>query len=247
MNLDALVFGAHPDDAELSMGGTIAKLTSHGLKVGLIDFTKGELGTRGTSETRQKEAFRAAIALKIANRENLNIPDGDVAVSKENLTKVIRAIRKFKPKIIFAPYNNDRHPDHVRASELVKQAYFFSGVIKCRTFDKEKLQEAYRPKKLCYYMQTYTFEPSFIVDITDTFETKMKAVKAYATQFFNPKSKEPETYISSPEFIKFIEARAEFYGFKIGKQFGEPFFTEEEVELDLVHMVKGIEHSKAEK
>jgi len=247
MNLDALVFGAHPDDAELSMGGTIAKLTSHGLKVGLIDFTKGEMGTRGTSETRQKEAFRAAIALKIANRENLNIPDGDVAVSKENLTKVIRAIRKFKPKIIFAPYKNDRHPDHTHASELVKQAYFFSGVLKTKTFDKEKAQDAYRPKKLFYYMQTCTFEPSFIVDIGESFETKMKAVKAYATQFFNPKSKEPETYISSPEFIKFIEARAEFYGFKIGKKYGEPFYTEEEVELDLVHMVKGIEHSKAEK
>lgn len=247
MNLDALVFGAHPDDAELSMGGTIAKLTSHGLKVGLIDFTKGEMGTRGTPETRQKEAFRAAIALKVINRENLYMPDGEVTVSKENLTKVIRAIRKFKPKIIFAPYKNDRHPDHVGASELVKQAYFFSGVLKIKTFDKEKAQDAFRPKKLFYYMQTYTFEPSFIVDITDSFETKMKAVKAYATQFFNPKSKEPETYISSPEFIKFIEARAEFYGFKIGKQFGEPFFTEEEVELDLIHTIKGIEHSKAEK
>jgi len=237
MNLDVLVFGAHPDDAELSMGGTIAKLSSSGLKVGLVDFTRGELGTRGTFETRQKEAFQAAIILKIANRENLLMPDGGVSTDKENLMKVIMAIRKFKPKIIFAPYKNDRHPDHVQASELVKQAYFFSGVKKLKTFDKEKSQEAFRPKKLFYYMQTYTFEPSFVVDISDTFETKMKAVKAYSTQFFDPKSTEAETFISTPEFIKFIEARAEVYGFKIGKKYGEPFFTEEGVELDLPHVL----------
>jgi len=247
MNLDVLVFGAHPDDAELSMGGTIAKLTSHGLKVGLIDFTKGELGTRGTSETRQKEAFHAAIALKIANRENLNMPDGEVSATKENIMKVVLAIRKFRPKIIFAPYKNDRHPDHVHASDLVKQAYFFSGVQKIKTFNKEKAQDAYRPKKLFYYMQTYTFDPSFIVDISSTFELKMKAVRAYATQFFDPKSKEPETFISSPEFIKFIEARAEFYGFKIGKKYGEPFYSEEDVELDLLHLITSTESPKTEK
>jgi len=246
MNLDVLIFGAHPDDAELSMGGTIAKLTSHGLKVGLIDMTKGELGTRGTVETRQKEAFRSAIALKISLRENLQILDGEVAVSQENLIKVITKIRKYKPKIIFAPYKNDRHPDHVHTSEMVKQAYFFSGLQKMKTHDKEKLQHAYRPKKLFYYMQTYTFDPSFVVDISDTFEVKMKAVRAYVTQFFNPRSKEPETFVSTPEFLKFIESRAEFYGFKIGKKFGEPFFTEEEVELDLIHVLGKIENPKNE-
>jgi len=246
MNLDVLIFGAHPDDAELSMGGTIAKLTSHGLKVGLIDLTKGELGTRGTAETRQKEAFRSAIALKISMRENLHIPDGEVTGSKENLIKIISKIRKNKPKIIFAPYMNDRHPDHVRTSELVKQAYFFSGVAKMKTFEKEKLQATYRPKRIFYYMQTYTFEPSFIVDISETFELKMKAVKAYATQFFDAKSKEPETFISTPEFIKFIESRAEFYGFKIGKKYGEPFFTEEDMELDLNHLLEKLENPKNE-
>ncbi|MFA4923277.1 MAG: bacillithiol biosynthesis deacetylase BshB1 [Ignavibacteriaceae bacterium] len=244
MNLDVLIFGAHPDDAELSMGGTIAKLASAGLKVGLIDLTKGELGTRGTAETRQKEAFRSAIALKISLRENLHIPDGEVTVSKENLMSVVLKIRKYKPKIIFAPYQNDRHPDHVHTSELIKQAYFFSGLSKIKSSDKETPQSAYRPKKLFYYMQTYTFEPSFIVDISDTFELKMKAVKAYATQFFNPKSKEPETFISTPEFLKFIESRAEFYGFKIGKNYGEPFFTEEEVELDLINLLEKIDHSR---
>lgn len=233
MNLDVLVFAAHPDDAELSMGGTIAKFTKNNFKVGIIDLTKGELGTRGSAETRQKEAFQAAIALKVAVRENLYMPDGEVTVNKENLMKVILAIRKFKPKIIFAPYFNDRHPDHISVSRLAKRAYFFSGLPKIKTFDKETQQEAYRPKKLFYYMQTYSFKPSFIVDISETFEIKMKAVRAFATQFFDPRSTEPETFISQPGFIKLIESRAQTYGFKIGKEYGEPFFCEEEIEMDL--------------
>jgi bacillithiol biosynthesis deacetylase BshB1 len=235
MNLDVLIFAAHPDDAELAMGGTIAKLSSNGLKVGIIDLTRGELGTRGTAETRQKEAFNAAIALKVAVRENLEIPDGDIKNSKENLLKVIIEIRKFKPKIVFAPYFNDRHPDHIDASSLVKRAMFSTGLSKIETFDKDVLQHHYRPKKLFYYMQTYTFDPTFIVDITDTFDLKMKAVNCYSTQFHNPKSKEPETFISSPEFFNYIKSRAEFYGFSIGKNYGEPFFCEEKIELDLVH------------
>ncbi|MBI2453226.1 bacillithiol biosynthesis deacetylase BshB1, partial [Candidatus Peregrinibacteria bacterium] len=175
MNLDALVFAAHPDDAELSMGGTIARLTKAGLKVGIVDFTKGELGTRGSAELRQQEAFKAAIILKVAVRENLNIPDGNIQRTRDNLMKVIMSIRKFKPKIIFAPYFNDRHPDHIDASKLVKEAMFSSGLIKIKTFEKEVPQNAFRPKKLFYYMQTYTFEPSFIVDISDTFIDKMEA------------------------------------------------------------------------
>jgi len=238
MNLDVLVFAAHPDDAELSMGGTICKLTSNNLKVGIIDFTKGELGTRGSAETRQKEAFQAAIALKIAIRENLNIPDGHIERNKDNLMKVIMEIRKYKPKIIFAPYFNDRHPDHIDASKIVKEAMFATGLSKVKTFDKEVAQEAFRPSKLYYYMQTYTFEPSFIVDVTDSFAMKMKAVKAYETQFHNPKSSEPETFISRPEFINYIESRAQFYGFQIGRHYGEPFYCEEKIEMDLLHLLK---------
>lgn len=240
MNLDVIAFTAHPDDAELAMGGTLLKLALNDLRVGIIDLTRGELGTRGTAETRQKEAFQAAIILKTALRENLSIPDGDIQINRENLIKVIMAIRKFRPKIIFAPYFNDRHPDHVAVSKLVKKAYFYSGLPKIRTFDKEKPQQAFRPEKLFYFMQTYTFIPSFIVDISDTFESKMKAMKAYESQFYNPKSTEPETFISKPGFIKFIESRAEFYGFKIGKNYGEPFYTEESVELNIVDTVKGI-------
>jgi N-acetylglucosamine malate deacetylase 1 len=238
MNIDVIVFAAHPDDAELSMGGTIAKLTKHGYRVGIIDLTRGELGTRGTAETRQKEAFQAAIILKAALRENLNIPDGNIQRNKENLLKIIMIIRKYRPKIVFAPYFNDRHPDHIDTSKLVKEAVFSSGLSKIRTSDKEVAQESYRPDKLFYYMQTYTFEPTFIVDISESFETKMRCVKAFATQFFDPKSKEPETFISRPEFLSYIESRAKTYGFQIGKLYGEPFFCEEKIELDLAAFLK---------
>lgn len=238
MNLDVLVFAAHPDDAELAMGGTIANLTKNNLKVGIIDLTKGELGTRGTAETRQREAFNAAIVLKIAVRENLEIPDGDIKNTRENLMKVIITLRKYKPKIIFAPYFNDRHPDHIDAGNLIKRAMFSCGLAKIKTFEKEVPQNHYRPDKLYYYMQTYTFEPSFIYDISDTFETKMKAVECYSTQFHNPKSVEPETFISRPGFINYIKSRAEFYGFTIGKNYGEPFYCEEKIELDHVSIFK---------
>ena len=237
MNLDVLVFAAHPDDAELSMGGTIAKLSSKKYKIGLIDFTRGELGTRGSADLRQQEAFQAALALKVAIRENLNIPDGNIERNKQNLMKVIMTIRKYRPKIIFAPYFNDRHPDHIDTSFIVKQAMFSTGLIKIKTFDKEVLQQAFRPNRLFYFMQTYTFEPSFIVDVSSCFEIKMKAVNSYSSQFFNPKSTEPETFISKPGFIQYIESRAQFYGFQIGKQYGEPFFCEEKIELDLTGLL----------
>lgn len=233
MNIDAIAFAAHPDDVEIGMGGTIYKLSANNYKVGIIDLTRGELGTRGTPETRQKEAFRAGIALKLTMRENLFIPDGEITVTKENVMKIILAIRKYKPKIVFAPYFNDRHPDHVATARLVKKAVFMSGLPKIKTFDKEVIQEAYRPKKIYYFMQTYTFDPTFIVDISDSFEVKMKAIKCYETQFFNPKSIEPETFISQPGFLNFIESRSQFYGFKIGKNYGEPFYCEESVNLSL--------------
>lgn len=238
MNLDVLVFSAHPDDAELSMGGTIAKLTHNGFKVGLIDLTRGELGSRGTPEIRQKEAFQAALILKAALRENLNIPDGNIQRNKENLMKIILQIRKYRPQIIFAPYKNDRHPDHMDTSALIKEAMFASGLSKIKTFDREVPQQAYRPQKLFYYMQTYTFEPTFIVEITEFFDRKMNAIKSYSTQFFNPKSIEPETFISRPEFLSYLEARSVFYGFQIGKKYGEPFFSEEKIELDINNLLK---------
>lgn len=238
MYLDILVFAAHPDDAELAMGGTIAKLTKQNFKAGIIDMTRGEMGTRGTAEMRQKEAFQSAIVLKTSVRENLSFPDGNIERTKTNLCKLVMAIRKFKPKIIFAPYFNDRHPDHIDASVLVKEAMFTSGLAKFKSYENEVLQEAYRPKKLFYYMQTYTFDPSFIVDISDSFVEKMNAIQAYSTQFHNPRSTEPETFISRPEFLHYIEARSRFFGFQIGKRFGEPFYCEEKIEFDITSLLQ---------
>jgi bacillithiol biosynthesis deacetylase BshB1 len=238
MTLDVLVFAAHPDDAELSMGGTIAKLTNQKYKVGIVDLTKGELGTRGSEKIRQKEAANADKIMNVSVRVNLGIPDGDIRRTKENLLMLIRQIRKFKPKIIFAPYLNDRHPDHHDTSVLVKEAMFSAGLPKIKTVERGIEQTAYRPKKLFYYMQTYTFEPSFIVDISDSFEQKMKAVKAFKTQFYDPNSKEPETFISRPEFFNYLIARSQFYGFQIGKHYGEPFYCEEKIEYDLKNLLE---------
>jgi bacillithiol biosynthesis deacetylase BshB1 len=239
MILDVLLFFPHPDDAELTMGGTIAKLVKNNLKVGIIDLTRGESGTRGNADTRQMEAEKAASILKVTIRENLRIPDGNIEVTKENELKLVSAIRKYKPKLIFAPYLNDRHPDHVNASILAKKAYFSCGLPKVKTYDSKKLQEAHRPKRLFYCMHYYEFTPSFIVDISDTFEDKMKAVSCYGSQFYKPKSKEPETFISRRNFLSYVEARALTYGFKIGKSYGEPFFCEEEIELDLIGLLNG--------
>jgi bacillithiol biosynthesis deacetylase BshB1 len=238
MNLDVLVFGAHPDDVELSMGGTISKFTSQDYKVGIIDLTRGELGTRGTPEIRQKEAFEAALALKATLRENLNIQDGFIDTDSQNIMKIVIEMRKYKPKIVFSPYFNDRHPDHISTSSLVKRAMFLTGLEKVKTFDKEVSQTAFRPKKIFYYMQTYTFDPTFIVDVSDCFQAKMNAVNSYSSQFYNPKSTEPETFISRPIFIDYIEARARHYGFQIGKKYGEPFFCEEKIELDIHSFLK---------
>jgi bacillithiol biosynthesis deacetylase BshB1 len=237
MKTDVIVFGAHPDDAELAMGGTITKLTSNGLNVGLIDLTQGEMGTRGDLETRNKEATKAASILNASFRENLKLQDGNIELTRENSFKVIASIRKYKPKIVFAPYFKDRHPDHIKASQLVKEALFYSGLSKLQILGKNS-DEAYRPEKLFYYMQSYTFDPSFIIDIDDYFENKMKAIKAFKTQFHDPTSSEPETFISRPEFLNFIESRALFYGFKIGKKYGEAFYCEEEIELDLINFLK---------
>lgn len=238
MNLDVLIFAAHPDDAELSMGGTIAKLINSGLKVGIVDLTQGELGTRGSAETRLKEAQKASEILNISHRENLSFKDGFINVQEKYLIKIVSRIRKYQPIIVFAPYFNDRHPDHIGCGLLIKEAMFFSGLPKIVTEDNEKIQSPYRPKKLFYYMQTYEFKPTFIIDISDTFEIKMEAIKAYETQFHKPNSVEPETFISQPNFLKYIEARAKVFGFKIGKDYGEPFFCEEEIEFDLIGFIK---------
>lgn len=237
MKLDVLIFAAHPDDAELSMGGTIAKLSNAGLNVGIIDLSGGELGSRGTIETRKVEAQNASEILKLTHRENLGFKDGDIKFNNEFVRVVVSRIRRFKPEIIFAPYKNDRHPDHIGTSQLVKEAMFFSGLQKVITEYEFKGQEAFRPKKLFYYMQMYEDNPSFVINISETFDAKMQAIRAYVTQFHNPEIEGPETFISQPNFLKFIEARARYFGFKIGKDYGEPFYCEEEIEFDLINFI----------
>jgi N-acetylglucosamine malate deacetylase 1 len=237
MNLDVLIFAAHPDDAELSMGGTIARFTSSGIRTGVIDMTEAELSTRGTTELRRKENKLASEILKIDYRENLGLPDGGLKPVKEYVDLAVAKIREFKPKIIFAPYFNDRHPDHVGAAQIVKEAFFFAGLSRYEIIGNNKSHEAYRPSKLFYFFQTYETEPAFITDISEFYETKMDAVRAYSTQFYNPESLEPETFISKQNFIMFLEARARYYGFKIGRNYGEPFFCEEHIEYDFKNLL----------
>lgn len=237
MNLDILVFAAHPDDAELSMGGTIAKFSSKGLKVGVADLTKAELSTRGNVITRAKETAAASKVLKLKIRENIGIKDGNISITQENLKKVVTSIRRYKPKIVFAPYFNDRHPDHIDASHLIKRAVFSSGLEKFKTVVAGKPQGHYRPQKIFYYMQTYLFQPTFIVDISEHFEQKMKSVNEFKSQFHNPSIKRDDTFISKPEFLDYVKARAEFYGFQIRKKYGEPFYCEENIEYDFFDLL----------
>lgn len=227
--LDVIFFGAHPDDIELTCGGTAAKLVKSGRKTGIIDLTRGELSTRGTLETRAKETKKATETLGIDVRENLGLKDGSIVSNEESRLKVITAIRKYKPEIIFAPYPFDRHPDHINASSLLRESFFYSGL---RNIVTEGF-EAYRAKKLYYYPQAYDIPISFIIDISDTFTDKIEAIKCYGTQFYDKDSKsgEPQTLISSELFYKQIESRARNYGFKIGAEYGEAFYSDETIKI----------------
>ncbi len=224
MKLDILVLAAHPDDAELGCGGTIAKHTSLGDRVGIIDFTKGELGTRGTSESRQQEATDSAKILGVSVRENLHLKDGFFQNDYESQLILLRAIRKYQPRIILANAVYDRHIDHGKGASLAYDASFLAGLLKIETYDEEgKKQPAWRPDAVYHYIQSQFIKPDFVVDISGHWETKMKSVRAFKTQFFNPDSPEPETYISKPGFLKMLEARAIEYGHAIGSTYGEGF------------------------
>jgi N-acetylglucosamine malate deacetylase 1 len=224
MKLDILVFASHPDDAELGCGGTIAKHTGLGDKVGIVDLTRGELGTRGTPEIRGKEASESAKILGVSVRENLALADGFFQNIPETQIILIRAIRKYRPRIILANAINDRHVDHGRGASLAYDASFLSGLVKVETADdKGEKQAPWRPDAVYHYVQSQFILPDFVVDVSDQWETKMKAVKAFASQFFDPASKEPETYISKPGFLKMLEARGVEYGHAIGVEHGEGF------------------------
>ncbi|MBL4657320.1 MAG: bacillithiol biosynthesis deacetylase BshB1 [Flavobacteriales bacterium] len=221
--LDILAFGAHPDDVELGCGGTLISQIDKGHSVGIVDFTYGDLGTRGTVEIRKEEAAAAAEIMAVTARENLGFRDGFFINDEEHQKAVIKVIRKYRPKIVLANAITDRHPDHGRAASLVNDAVFLAGLTKIKTdLDGEK-QEAYRPPALYHYIQYHEIHPDITVDISKCFDKKMEAVLAHKSQFYNPESTEPETVISSPNFVEAIKARAREAGMQINVQYGEGF------------------------
>ncbi len=232
--LKILGLGAHPDDVELGAAGTIAKHSAQGDKCGIVDFTKGELGTRGTPELRLKEADAAGKVLGISARENLGLRDGYVTNDEESQLKVIQMIRKYQPEILLINAPNDRHPDHAAASELSVRASFHSGLRKIETFDNGALQEPWRPKAVYHYIQYYDLEPDFIVDVTGYMDLKIESIMAYGSQFYDPNSKEPKTVISSEGFMKSLESRAEEWGRQIYRKQGEGFIKERRLGVELL-------------
>lgn len=225
MKLDILVFAAHPDDAELSCGGTILAHLAQGKKVGIVDYTQGELGSNGTIETRYAESDKASKILGLTVRENLKFRDGFFQNDEEHQLATIRMIRKYQPEIILANAITDRHPDHAKAANLTKTACFLAGLRKIETFDENgNAQTAWNTKQLFHYIQSDYIQPDFVVDISDYWERKLEAIFAYQTQFYNPNAKDSvQTFIASPEFIKMLEGRAADWGQSIRKKYAEGF------------------------
>lgn len=227
MKVDILAIGAHPDDVELGCGGTLAKLISEGKKVAIIDLTQGELGTRGTAETRKIEAENAAKILGVSARENLKMKDGFLLNSEEYQRKIIQKIRKYQPEIVFANAIEDRHPDHAKGSKLASDACFLSGLIKIETTDEDgNIQQAWRPKQVYHYIQWKNIEPDFVVDISDFLDKKVESCLAYKTQFYDPNSREPITPIATKDFLESITYRAQDLGRLSGVVYAEGFTTE---------------------
>ncbi|MEN8928835.1 MAG: bacillithiol biosynthesis deacetylase BshB1 [Flavobacteriales bacterium] len=223
MKLDILAFAAHPDDIELACSGTLIKHIKNGSKVGIIDLTEGELGSRGSRELRYQEAANATKIIGNSIRENLNLGDGFFEINEQSLLRVVEMIRKYQPEIVLCNAITDRHPDHGRGSELLKRAAFLSGLVKIETKLDGKSQEKWRPRQVFHYIQDEYIEPDFVIDITSEMEDKMKSILAYSSQFYNPESKEPQTPISSQEFMDFLDGRARQFGRTIGVKYGEGF------------------------
>jgi bacillithiol biosynthesis deacetylase BshB1 len=226
MKLDILAFGVHPDDVELCCAGTIMAAIDQGKKVGIVDLTRGELGTRGTPTTRTQEAAAAAKIMGVDIRENLDMADGFFANDEAHQRKIIALIRKYQPDIILANAPEDRHPDHGRSAKLVSDAAFLSGLRKIETIHDGVAQNAWRPAYTFHYIQDRFIQPSFVIDITAYMERKIEAVLAYGTQFNSADTSEPQTYISSPQFLETVKARALMLGKRIGVGYAEGYITE---------------------
>jgi bacillithiol biosynthesis deacetylase BshB1 len=220
--VDVIFFDAHPDDVELTCGGTIARTVRSGRRVGIVDLTRGEMGTRGTPQTRKRESQAAARILGATFRQQLNFGDGGLRTGRDEEMQIIEVVRRWRPSLVFAPWPEDRHPDHTRAGRLITEACFYAGL---RSLETER--DAHRPQVVIYYLLNYMTPPSFVVDVSDTWKTKMRAIGAYKSQFHNPKSKEPETFISGRGFLEMIEARGGHFGALIGASYGEAFVTKQ--------------------
>ncbi|WP_435577898.1 bacillithiol biosynthesis deacetylase BshB1 [Gilvibacter sp.] len=238
MKLDILAIGAHPDDVELGCGATLAKEIASGKKVGILDLTRGELGTRGTPEIRDQEAKAAAKILGAVVRENIAIPDGFFTNSKENQLKIIEVLRKYQPDIVLCNAVDDRHIDHGKGSKLASDACFLSGLRRIETTHNGEAQQAWRPKLVYHYIQWKNLEPDFVVDVSDYIEKKQKAVFAYTSQFFDPNSDDPSTPISSSNFKESISYRARDLGRLIGVEYAEGFTVERYVAVDSLFDLK---------
>lgn len=232
MKLDILAFGAHPDDVELGCSATLYKQVKLGLKVGIIDLTLGEMGTRGTVDIRLQEAQAAKNILKLDVRENLRLSDGFLEPSKEQKLEVIRIIRKYRPEVIITNAPADRHPDHGNGYKLVHEAAFLSGLAKIETIDEGNQQTHWRPKSVLSYIQDKFLMPDFLVDTTDEWEIKKAAIFAHKSQFYHQESSEPETYISSKNFISYVEARDREFGRMIGSSYAEGFISSKKLKVD---------------
>lgn len=230
MKLDLLAIGAHPDDIELGCSGTLIKEIKRGKTVGILDLTQGELGTRGTIETRYSEAAESAKIMGVSVRENLKMRDGFFRNDEEHQLQVVRALRKYQPEIVIANILEDRHPDHGRGGWLVYDACFLSGLRQIKTVgDDGEEQQKWRPKLLLHYIQDRFYEPDIIIDVTDEWEQRMQSVRAYKTQFHDPNSTEPQSYLSNPDFLEALSARARLLGKRIGVKYGEGFLSKKNI------------------
>jgi len=244
MKLDLLAIGVNPDDVEIGCYGTIINEIKNGKKAGVLDLTQGELGSRGSVETRYEEAAKAAMIMGVSVRENLKMRDGFFQNDEEHQRKLIVAIRKYQPEVVITNALSDRHPDYGRAAKLTTDSCFLSGLRKVETKDeKGDQQEPWRPKYIFHYIQDRYHEPDFIIDISDVFEQRMEAIKAYTTQFYNPENEDdgPQTYISTSAFLDSIVARARVIGKKIGVQYGEGFNTEKSLGIKNLDSLVSIE------
>jgi bacillithiol biosynthesis deacetylase BshB1 len=228
LQLDALAIAAHPDDVELSIGGTLSKLAAIGYKTGVLDLTRGEAGTRGTPELRAQESADAARLLGVSIRENLDLGDARVWLDEESRVKLVRVLRRLRPRVIFTQHHDDPHPDHAHTAQIVREAAHISGIAK---YDTEAGQERWRPSCVAYFLFPRTIAPSFIVDITDTWHRKWEAIRAHASQFHNPQSSELQSRVSTPQFLREVEARDRYWGAMIGVEYGEAFYVREALNI----------------